>query len=168
MKIKIKFKALTYNGKVIVFTKDFYCPDFEVIPPKKLNDGELPEITVESQIIDWLDEQDKSNLMIEKDLGVIIDYWIPKKKEKKSTIVDYLKKANLSEQLMLDLLAVYKKIKPIIKGKSVEYQIHMMLSHLSIGYDAAANAYKHISNILQVENIKDAEKLLKITKKVLK
>lgn len=50
MKQKIKFKALTYHGKVIFFTKEFDCPDFEVIPSTNLKGIDLPETTVESQI----------------------------------------------------------------------------------------------------------------------
>lgn len=160
MKQKIKFKALTYHGKVILFTKEFDCPDFEVIPPIKFKGIELPETTVESQIIGWLDEQDKSSLMIEKDLGVIIDYWIPKKNKVKFTIIDYLKQANLSEQMILDLMAVYKEINPLLKGKSVKTQIQIMFSHLNIGYQSASNAYQRITDILQAPTVEDARKLL--------
>jgi len=160
MKQKIKFKALTYHGKVIFFTKEFDCPDFEVIPSTNFKGIDLPETTVESQIIDWLDEQDKDSLMIEKNLGVIIDYWIPKKKESQFTILDYLKKANLSEQMILDLVAVYKEIKPLLKGKSVKTQIHMMFSHLNVGYKSASNAYGRMLKILQAPTAEDARKLL--------
>lgn len=159
MKQKIKFKALSYHGKVIFFTKEFECPDFKVIPPTNFKGIELPETSIESQIIDWLDEQDKTSLMIEKDLGVIIDYWIPKKQPKFS-IIDYLKQANLSEQMIYDLMAVYKEIKPLLKGKSVKTQIQMMFSHLSIGYQSASNAYEKITAILQAENSDDERKLL--------
>lgn len=160
MKQKIKFKALTYHGKVIFFTKEFDCPDFEVIPSTNFKGIDLPETTVETQIIDWLDEQDKSSLMSENDLGIIIDYWIPKKKENQFTILDYLKKANLSEQMILDLMAVYKEIKPLLKGKSIKTQIQMMFSHLNIGYKSASNAYGRMLEILQSPTVEDGRKLL--------
>lgn len=160
MKQRIKFKALTYHGKVIFFTKEFDCPDFEVIPSTNFKGIDLPETTVESQLVGWLDEQDKSSLMIEKDLGAIIDYWIPKKKEKQFTILDYLKQAKLSEQMILDLMAVYKEIKPLLKGKSVKTQIQMMFSHLNVGYMSASNAYGRILAILQAPTVEDARKLL--------
>lgn len=160
MKQKIKFKALSYQGKVILFTKEFDCPDFKVIPANKIGDLELTETSIESQVIDWLDEQDKTDLMIEKDLGVIIDYWIPKKNKSKLTIVDYLKSANLSEQLTLDLIAVYKEIKPLLKGKSIETQIKILFSHINIAYQSSSAAYQRITAILQSPTSDDARKLL--------
>jgi hypothetical protein len=159
MKQKIKFKALTYHGKVVFFIKEFECPDFKVIPPTNFKGIKLPEISVENQIIDWLDGQDKTSLMIEKDLGIIIDYFIPKKRSKFS-IIDYLKMANLSEQMIFDLMVVYKEIKPLLKGKSVKIQIQIMFSHLIIGYQAMTNAYQNITAMLQSKSSDNDCKLL--------
>ena len=160
MKQKIKLKALSYTGKVIFFTKDFDCPDFELIPPTNFQGIELPETTVESQVIDWFDDQDKSQNKIKKELSIIIDYWVPKKKQIKPTILDYLKQADLSEQLLLDLIAVYAEIRPLLKGKSIETQIEMLFSHVNIGYKSASIAYKNITDILQAPTVDDARKML--------
>ena len=160
MKQKIKFKAISYRGQVFFFTKELDCPDFEVIPPTEFKGIVLPEKSIESQIIDWFHDQDKSNIIVENNLAAIVDYWIPKKKENRLEMLDYLKEANLPEQMILDLMAIYKEIKPLLKGKSLKTQIRMMFSHLNIGYSAASNAYKHITKILQAHTVEDARKLL--------
>lgn len=164
MQKTIKFKAMTLRGKTVYFTKKFQCPDFKVIPGINFKGIQLPDTTVESQIIDWLDNQNKFELMVEMDLGCIINYWIPEKKKAKPTIIYYLKQANLSEQMLLDLIAVYKEIKPILKGKSIETQIDILLSHLKVGYKSATVAYKRIADYVESDGNEELN-ILKLTEK---
>lgn len=151
MKQKINFKALTYRGKLVRFTKMYDLPDFKVIPPSKIKGVIFQEISIESQIMAWLDEQDKEKLMIERDLGVILDYEVSKKREPKPTLVDYLKQDNLSEQVLTELLAIYSEIRPVLKGKTITTQVEILFSHLDIGCKAASTAYQRISAILNGE-----------------
>lgn len=160
MKQKFKFKALNYKGKIVFFTKEYNCPDFEIIPSKKLNKIELPETTIESQLMDWLDNQNKEELMIEKNVSIIFDYWIVKKNPVKLTIFDYLKQLNIPEQMLFDLTAIYKEIKPILKGKSINKQIEILFSHLNIGYKVSSTSYKNILKILKEDKSDDEIKLL--------
>ena len=151
MKTKVKFKAISHQGEVVYFTHEFEHPDFEVKPPSEFLGVKLPETTIESQVIDWLDSQDKKSLMYDKDVYGIIDYWIPTK-VKKQTLVDCLKSLNLSEQIYIDMLAVYKEIKPTLKGMKVEKKVSVLLSHLGVGYSASGVAYDNITKMLRDEN----------------
>jgi len=149
MKQAFKFKVMTYNGAIKYITKTFDCPDFQVIPPKEYQGRVFPETTIQYQLMDWMDTIDKRDFMIENDLGVIINYWIPEAKQKKETVLDYLKQANLSKEMTLDLIAIYHKIKPILKGKSIESQIEILFSHLSVGYQAIITSNEKIINMLK-------------------
>lgn len=148
MKQKFKFKALSYDGKVVHITKEFDYPDFEVIPPKEISGYPFPETTVISQLMDWFDGVDKRDFMEENDLYVIIDYWIPEPKTQKKSIIDVLKELDLSEQMLLDIIALYPTIKHLLKGKSADKQFEIIFSHLDIGYKAATEAYRSIYKTL--------------------
>jgi hypothetical protein len=109
--------------------------------------------------MDWLDEQDKSDIMISKDLYLILDYYIPEKKIK-TTLKDLLINLDLSEKLMIDILAIYKEIKPLLKNKSAESQLEIILSHLKVGYKASTNSYDRILKILKAPNSNEARLLI--------
>lgn len=131
MKQKIKFKALSYGGGIISFTREMDCPDN----------------MTESQIITWLDEQDKGNILTERNLEAIISYQV--EKTTNISVLEQLKRLALNDQLMLDFTAVYNEIRPQLEGESVENQVKTVLSHMEIGYAAATNAYQGITKILQ-------------------
>jgi hypothetical protein len=159
MKIKVKFKGVNSYGKIVHFTKEIECPDFKVIPPSVYDGIELLETSINRQIMDWLDEQDKSDIMISKDLYLILDYYIPEKKIK-TTLKDLLINLDLSEKLMIDILAIYKEIKPLLKNKSAESQLEIILSHLKVGYKASTNSYDRILKILKAPNSNEARLLI--------
>lgn len=151
MKQKFKFKILDFNGKIKHIVKEFDCPDFEVIPGKLYKNILLPETSIESQLMDWLDGQDKKQFMGENDIEIIFDYWVYKKKKGKKltinlTMYDYLKTFDLDDKLLLDLLAIYKEIYDKIKSKPINEQILLLFSHAKIAYISSTNAYNNIIN----------------------
>ena len=52
--------------------------DFEIIPPCKWAGVELPETSIETQLILHLDDIDKRDMMIEHDWDLILNYWVKK------------------------------------------------------------------------------------------
>lgn len=156
MKQKVKFKAVR-RGSVINFTHIVECPDFKVIPSKNFKGVDLPEVSVERQVIRWLDGQDKSKLMYEKDVDLILDYCIPVKQKGKVNVINLIMKAEVPDGLRADLLAVYKKIKPTLKGKSVNNQIDLIFSHLTIAHYAATAAYRNIKEVLNPDSKKNTD-----------
>lgn len=111
------------SGKTVYFIKEYEVPDFQVIPARHIHvkfqteSILLPETSINQQIMDWMDEQDKTDLMIERNLHLIFTYWIYVP-TKRLTLVDYLKTLNLSPQLAIDVLAVYKKNSSSVKRKT--------------------------------------------------
>ena len=75
----ITFKAI--SERKIVHKNIAIEHNFEEIPPIKFMGVELPATSVESQVIDMLDESDKSQIMIDYDFDIILDYY-PKKPRK--------------------------------------------------------------------------------------
>jgi len=54
----------------------FKHPEFTETPACKFHGVELPVVSVGEQVIQWLDSIDKSQMMIDHDWYLIIDYWI--------------------------------------------------------------------------------------------
>ena len=52
--------------------------NFEIIPPCKWMGIELPETSIETQLIMHLDDIDKRDMMIEHDWDLILNYWVKK------------------------------------------------------------------------------------------
>nr|DAX08819.1 MAG TPA: hypothetical protein [Bacteriophage sp.] len=99
--------------------------NFEVIPGEEFLGYKLSETSIESQVIDYLDVIDKSDIMLKYDFDMIIDYYIPKKKKKKSDelaeFIEYLR-PYITEDMYRPIEAIISEAKDILfgKGKSNE------------------------------------------------
>ena len=80
---KVTFKALTDDRRLVHKTIPIHH-NFEVIPEQIWHGVKLPPISVESQVIHFLDEQDKRELMEKYNFYIIIDYYIKKKRKTKA------------------------------------------------------------------------------------
>tara|TARA_R110000787_G_scaffold133423_4_gene245744 strand:+ start:1470 stop:1997 length:528 start_codon:yes stop_codon:yes gene_type:complete len=161
MKFKAKIKTVLYDGSINTFTVDYECPDFEVTENKFfLKNGESRTIitSVETQVDDWLCEQDKSEWMDDNDVGTIINFWqhIPKKRKKKISFRQY--SSNLlsgqDQGFVDDFFATYAEIFESLKGKEVQDQFVSVLNAMSVGIKAATIAYQNMSKILKPDNPK--------------
>lgn len=79
MKTIITFKAV--RDRKVVFKNIPIEHNFKVIPESEFYGVKLPAISIESQVINYLDETDKRELMDKYNFDIIIDYY-PKKKRK--------------------------------------------------------------------------------------
>ena len=82
MVTKVKFKALR-NGKVVYKTLPIEH-NFEVIPASNYKTLSFPETSIEYQVIEYLDTIDKREIMLKNEWDIIIDYFIPVEKQKKT------------------------------------------------------------------------------------
>lgn len=120
---KVCFKAVR-NRKIIRKTI-LIEHNFEVIPGEEFLGYKLPETSIESQVIAWLDTIDKSDIMLKYDFDMIIDYYVPKKKKKKSDeiaeFIEYLR-PHVTEDMYRPIEAIISEAKDILfgKGKSNE------------------------------------------------
>lgn len=89
MKTKVIFKALR-RGAVVRRTLLIEHPDFIVIPSETFNGYELPPISIESQVIDYLDSIDKSDIMAQNDWDMILDYYPYHKRNRRDEIKEFI------------------------------------------------------------------------------
>jgi hypothetical protein len=168
MKTLIKFKCLDLRGNIVYIKKKYEHPEFKDETFSSLLGIELGReitTTAESKIVDWLDEQDKRDLMIDNDIHCIIDYSIVKKRAKKETRVTVVEKesnqlfeiceilnrcfddnSENKDRIIADFLVCYDKMKDSLKGLKVDKQMSIVFSSIGVAYESASNAYKHISN----------------------
>ena len=79
----VTFKVLTDDRRLVNKSIPIHH-NFEVIPEQEFMGVMLPPTTVEEQVIHFLDEQDKRELMDKYGFGFIIDYYIKKNRNTKA------------------------------------------------------------------------------------
>lgn len=144
MKTRVTFKGLC-DREVITKTITISHPDFEEI----YRDG-LKPLSIESQVIDYLDMIDKSDLMEEHGFSLIIDYYIPKQSND-DEIEEFI--TFLSKYMVIDrqLSAIMYEAKDILfgKNKSIETKIEELLILLNISNKTAFGTLNAIEKILK-------------------
>lgn len=128
--------------------------NFEEIPPTKFHGVELPPTSVESQVINMLDETDKSQIMVDYGFDIILDYY-PKKPRKKK--VDELKEFIEYCQEVVDKIPSFKiPLEAIIseskdlfgKGKSNEAKLKEIIKRYDLIIKGVNGAFILMDNIL--------------------
>jgi hypothetical protein len=148
----ITFKAI--SERKIVHRNIGIEHNFEEIPPTKFKGVDLPATSVESQVIDMLDETDKSQIMIDYGFDIILDYY-PKKPRKKKT--DELKEFMEYCQEVVDKIPIFKRpLEAIIseskdlfgKGKSNETKLKEIIKRYELIMKGVNGAFDMMNNIL--------------------
>lgn len=170
METKVKYDALTHEGKRVKITKKYIVPDYEEIVSEFL--GRRVVTTVESQIDEYISDLDKAEFMEENDLHLIFDWKIiSAKKESKELVVSkkapnkdkqvkmFIEVWEMDEKIKLDFLAVYLKMKPSLKGLSIEKIVEVVISSMGASYQAVGAAFDRIESDMEEwrkeNNIKD-------------
>ena len=159
-KIKVKFKYVTIRGESRCKTVSYDCPDFEsittdisdIIPELKGHDLSTHTTSVESQQMEWLDNQDKEEFMDRHEAMMIVDYWVVKprvkaKSKPETTAVEILKQHtdNLSDQMLIDFVVVHEELSRNMDGISKEQQVRITMNAMGIAYKASAESYKSMT-----------------------
>lgn len=153
MKVKILYKAIDLRGNSVKLKIDHECPDFK--EESFTFQGHDLVNTVNSQIIDWLDDQDKMNIIYDNDLHCIVDYEVidtsvdekkPSKKELFNRLVDLL---ITNEKMNIDVKLTYVGMYNSIKSLKVGRQLEIVLASLGLSYMAKTDAYQHMIDILR-------------------
>ena len=155
MKTNITFKALQ-RGKVVRKTLSIEHPDYNIIPSEEFNGFELPPISVESQVIDYLDSVDKSDIMERYGFDIILDYYIKKPRKRTERVdevadfIEYMRPLVESHpDLQMPIEAVIRMAKDELFGcrKSNLQKAKEVLKMAEMSYCAAIGAYKNIGRI---------------------
>lgn len=150
MKTKIVFKGLS-NGKVIRRTIPIEH-NFKEIPSGEFLGYMLPRQSVESQVIDYLDTIDKSEIMAKYNFDLILDYYIPKKKKSKdeeiAEFIDYLSKFVPIDR---PIEAIISEAEDMLfgQGKSNKTKAIEVIKMLTIAYKASTGTMAMVSNMFK-------------------
>lgn len=152
----ITFKAIR-DGKVIYKNIPIYH-NFEEIPQQDWNGIQLPTTSIESQVILYLDEIDKRDMMIQYDFDIIIDYFPKKKRVKTNEIEEFVKFCkpylDLYPQLIRPFEAVISESQKILFGKrkSNEQKFKEVLGMVNISFKAASGVMDWTLQLLKGTN----------------
>lgn len=155
--IKVKFKCVSYEGKAKTKTTSYECPKFEEIPVDlggqipELIGLDIPPISVESQQMTWLDEQDKSEFMEANDIHTIFDYSIVQPKEAKepepvTTAVQAFRKYGVNAEILADFTAVYFEMEQSISHLTQDEQLHIVMKAMSVAYTSSASTLDKLAD----------------------
>ena len=170
MQVTIKYKCIGLRGNLFFIKKSIVCPDFEDKSHSiKTNVGEFNFTeSKDSQVIDWLDNQDKFDFMAKNGIHTIVDYEVVAEKEKKDKKTDdhqielykshgvtknkEIKVFSLlynalnetesehKQQLLIDFIAIYKRLKDSISPLTVEKQASIIMEASGIAYESEDTA----------------------------
>ena len=156
MKTIVTFKALR-SGKVI-YKNITINHDFQELPETEFNGIKFPPTSVETQVIQYLDEIDKSDIMIQHDFDIIIDYFPKKKRVKKNEIEEFIKFCkpylDLYPQFIRPFEAVIAESQELLFGnrKSNEQKFKEVLGMINVSLKASAGTMDLIAKILKGTN----------------
>jgi hypothetical protein len=158
MKTKVKFKAVTDRGNVVTRVLEVEHPDFTEIDKTfsvKVNgvNTTLPfRRTVNEQVIEWLDDQDKSNLMYDNEWYCILNYeaHVPKPKvNKREAVFRLAEEAFTSEEAKASFVLVYSRLHKNLSKLSVEDQFKVVLDSFLLTAEGQAYTAGRMLAILQ-------------------
>jgi hypothetical protein len=172
MKIRVNFKAIGSMGRIEHKTISFTCPDFKEIVyvhSERLKGIPLTvnlNTTVICQVVDWLDNMDKRDIMDENDWSIILDYNIlarrVQSKKKRELALRHNTAFELAQRLIVDNVPMlndfevtYNRMADTIKGIPIAKQFEIVLKAMNIGMETASVAYRRISAILNDKNPDD-------------
>lgn len=143
MKTRITFKGIC-DRQVITKTITISHPDFEEIPRNGLK-----PLSIESQVIDYLDIIDKSDLMAEHGFSLIIDYYIPKQSND-DEIEEFITFLSKHMPVTRQLRAIMHEAKDLLfgKNKSIETKVEELLILLNISNKTAFGTLNAVEKIL--------------------
>ena len=163
MKTIITFKALR-RGCVVYKNIPIYH-NFTELPAVEFDGVELPPTSVESQVMEQLDDMDKSDLMFQYDWDIILDYYPKRKKKKRNEVDEFINFCepylNTNPQLVIPFRAVISESKDILfgKGKSNEQKFKEVLNLVNVSCKAAQGTidwvYYRILGMKRIENEQD-------------
>lgn len=152
----ITFKAL--RDRRVVYKHIPIYHNFKELPENDINGIKLPVTSVESQVMNYLDEIDKSNIMIQHNFDIIIDYFPKKKRAKKNEIEEFVKFCkpylDLYPQFIIPFEAVISESQELLFGnrKSNEQKFKEVLGMINVSLKASVGTMELITKILKGTN----------------
>lgn len=177
MKTLIDFEAITLRGKAVSQTVEMTHPDFVEIDEEvsvRVN-GKLTKVpnrkSVEEQIIDWLDDFDKSDLIYDNDWHCIVDYRVHVKPEEpvddRVKVLELVGSALSTDEMKASFLLIYSRLYEKIKALSVDDQIRTVMEAFLLATEAQVHTSKEMLAIFKGEKRKQDPQLERSNKQTL-
>lgn len=150
----VTFKALSDGGGKIVHKNIAIQHDFSEIPSETFLGVKLPPTSVESQVIDYLDGIDKTELMNKHGFSVILDYYVRKRKRRNQVAKDEFYSFIAYINPILDDVSLKRPIEAIISesysvlfgcGKSNKQKFREVMNCYRISMKAVNGVIRMIS-----------------------
>lgn len=126
--------------------------NFEIISGDTFNGYKFPDVSIESQVIDYLDSIDKSEMMHKYNIDIIFDYYIKKEYSIDDEIIDFIN--YISKYISLNdnrqIRALLYEAKDILFGqnKSNETKIKELITLINISNKSIKGTFDFIERIL--------------------
>lgn len=159
MKTIITFKALR-RGHIVYKNIPIYH-NFKEVPSTEFNGIILPPTSIELQVMEQLDIMDKSDLMLQYDFDIILDYYPKRKRKKRNEVDEFMNfcKPYLSvyPQFVIPFRKIISESKDILfgRGKSNGQKFKEVLNLIDVSFKAAQGTINLINNILNIKRIGD-------------
>lgn len=153
MTTKITFKVLK-RGRVVYKILSIEHPHYDIIPSDLFDGFEMPPVSIESQVIDYLDSIDKSDIMAKYDWDIILDYYPYKKKVRTNEIeefIEYMRPyVEMHPSIIRPIQAVISESKDILfgHGKSNKTKAKEVLKMLDMTLRASQGTMDAIVKIV--------------------
>lgn len=152
----ITFKALRRG--VVVYKNIPIHHNFQELPETEFNGIKFPSTSIETQVIQYLDEIDKSDIMNQYEFDVILDYFPKKKRVKRNEVEEFIKFCKPCFEVYPHLIrpfnAVISESKEILFGKrKSNYQkFKEVLNMVGISFKIAGGTIDVITKIIKQHN----------------
>ena len=149
MKTKIIFKGIDDYGRVIRRTIPIEH-NFTEQPAEEFMGVLLPPVSVENQVIEYLDTIDKSDIMNKYGFYIILDYYPYIKRNKKKELEEFITYLSAIMPIDRSVIAVISESKDVLfgKGKSNYTKAVELINMQQIAFKAAGGMLEMINKML--------------------
>ena len=149
MKTKIIFKGIDDYGRVIRRTIPIEH-NFTEKPAEEFMGVLLPPVSVENQVIEYLDTIDKSDIMNKYGFYIILDYYPYVKRNKKKEFEEFIQYLSAVMPIDRSVIAVVSEAKDVLfgKGKSNYTKAVELINMQRIAFKAAGGMLEAINKML--------------------
>ena len=164
MQVKIEYRAINYHGQQVTDIVEHEVPEFEekTVTLNLRSDGrDVPhsfEVTVDQQVMEYLDDIDKRAMMDDREWMAILDYSMYREEAKEEKLV--LMKSLIDEftevdDLRASLYVAYAKMYDTIKDMKMVDQLSIIASSLGLALESQTYVYQRMLSILNKSNPED-------------
>lgn len=169
MKFKVKYKFVTIRGdvKTRTVTRESEVEFKDEVVDFEDSSGKIHRLIYrkENQMMEWLDDYDHWDWMVDNDIALILNYEIVKDKPKpktltlhnmkvkENTFLGYVAKefnsVDVGEQVIVDFLATYAVMKKEVDRLPYPRRMSILIQAQKLGYSTSRNSLEGVLKYMQ-------------------